>query len=138
MAKRMPIKAHQESKFDAKTLKGLVKDLQNGRYATIGRFTISDDRVTGLRAMVTKDGRISLHASYHIGDERPMFKLGDLNVPPDHKDYLSIEDARELTKTIKALGDMGIDPQEGLHRRLIKELQRDGKNWRPDKILKEK
>jgi hypothetical protein len=136
MPKRKPLRAGEDSKFDAETLKGLVKDLQTGRYATIGRFTISDDRVTGLRAMVTKDGRITLHASYHCGDERPMLKLGELNVPPKHPDYISVDDARELTKVIKALGDKGIDPQDGLQRRLIKELKRDGTDWRPDKLAK--
>jgi hypothetical protein len=32
---------------------------------------------------------------------------------------------------VRALAEMGIDPQEGLHERLIRELQKEGTNWRP-------
>lgn len=95
------------------------------------RIQISDDMVTGLRAIVTKGGRISFHASYHFGDSRPFITLGEYNVPKSHPDYISIEDARELTKTIKTLADKGIDPQDGLHRRLIRELREQGPKWRP-------
>jgi len=130
MAKRKPLRAGAESKFEPETLKALAKDLQSGRIP-MERVTVSDDMVTGLRAMVTKDGGISFHASYHFGDARPFLKLGNFHVSPKDPDYISIQDARELTKTIKALADKGIDPQQGLHTRLIRELKRDGTSWRP-------
>jgi hypothetical protein len=36
-----------------------------------------------------------------------------------------------LTKTIRALGDKGVDPQEGLHKRLLKEIAEKGTAWKP-------
>ena len=82
----------------------------------------------GLRAVIRKTGAVTLHAAYTIGDSRPLLKLGDL----DRKspEYVSIEDARELTKSIQHLADRGIDVQEGLHRRLISELKTQGSRWR--------
>lgn len=119
---------HEPSRFTEKTLFGLVDDMKTGRLP-IQRQTISDDIVTGLRAIVSRSGSIALEASFHCGDERPMLWLGDLN--KDSDEHLSIADARELTKTIKALGDKGIDPRHGLHKRLIAELMRQGTEWRP-------
>lgn len=115
-------------KFTVEALEGLAKDLKSGRLP-LERTQISDDMVTGLRAMVNKSGLISFHASYYVGGNRPFIKLGDLN--RDSPDYISLEDAREITKTIKALGNKEIDVQAGLHRRLIRELKRDGTSWRP-------
>jgi hypothetical protein len=43
----------------------------------------------------------------------------------------SIEQARTLARTVKALGVAGIDPQVGLHERLIRELTERGTDWRP-------
>jgi hypothetical protein len=108
----------------------VAKDLQSGRLP-LDRTQISDDMVSGLRAMINKSGLISLHASYYVGDARPYLKLGDLNA--DSEDHISIEDARHITKVIKALGAKGIDVQAGLNKRLIRELKRDGTSWRPGK-----
>jgi len=44
---------------------------------------------------------------------------------------ISLTQARELTKTIKALAANGINVQEGLHERLIRELLTKGVKWRP-------
>ncbi len=131
MVKRVPLTPGEKSRFDEKTLKDFVKDIQNKRLP-LDRVTVSDDLVTGLRAMVTKDGRITFHASYHFGDQRPLMKIGRLDVSPKDPEYMSVTDARELTKTIKSLADKGIDPQEGLSRRLIRELREHGSAWRPD------
>ncbi|KRQ11888.1 hypothetical protein AOQ73_05635 [Bradyrhizobium pachyrhizi] len=80
--------------------------------------------------MIHKSGLISFHCSYYVGENRPFMKLGDLN--EDSPNHITLDDARDLTKTIKALGEKGIDVQEGLHRRLIKELKKEGLKWRPD------
>lgn len=128
MAKRAALRANEPSKFDQKTLEALAKDLQAGRLP-LDRVTVSDDMVTGLRAVVYKSGLITFAISYHFDNERPFLKLGSLNKDAD--DHISIQDARELGKTVKSLAAKGTDPQSGLHRRLIKELLRDGANWKP-------
>jgi hypothetical protein len=85
--------------------------------------------VTGLRAVVNKSSLITLHCSYEIGENRPFILLGSLN--EDAENHITIKEARELTKTIKALAAKGIDVQDGLHKRLIRELKRDGAAWKP-------
>lgn len=130
MAKRKALRAGEPSKFEKDSLFALAKDLQTRRLP-LERITVSDDMVTGLRAVISKSGQIALSASYHFGDERPFLKLGELSAPPKDPAYISIDDARELTKTIKSLADKGIDPQEGLHKRLIRELKEQGTRWRP-------
>jgi hypothetical protein len=130
LARRNPIGPHEKSAFTEESLKILARDLKNGRLP-LERTIISDDRMIGLRAMVTKDGRVTFHASYHYGNKRPFMMIGELTDDRKNPDRITIEDAREITKTIKYLGDMGIDPQEGLQRRLVAELKRDGTKWRP-------
>ena len=44
---------------------------------------------------------------------------------------MTVNEACDQAKTVCALADMGIDPQEGLHERLIKELREKGTAWRP-------
>jgi hypothetical protein len=45
---------------------------------------------------------------------------------------MTIDQARELRKTVIALGVKGIDPTEGLHERLIRELLAKGTHARDD------
>lgn len=87
--------------------------------------------MVGLRAMIHKTGLIAFHVSYYVGEKRPFMKIGDFN--KDSPDYISIEDAREIAKTVKALGDKGIDVQDGLQRRLVRELKDKGTAWRVPK-----
>jgi len=118
-----------KSLFTAEMLLAAAQDLQSGRLK-LERLRFSDDMVVGLRAVVNRSsGLITLHATYEVGDRRPMIKLGDVN--KDSDEYISIEDARELTKTIKSLGDKGIDVEDGLHKRLLRELREKGTSWRP-------
>ena len=121
---------NEPSPFTAKNLKDIARDLASGKLK-LPRVQISDDMVTGLRAMVNKSGLISFHAAYTIGGSRPLLKIGEMD--KKSPEYISIEDARHLTKTIQALADKGIDVQEGLHRRLVRELRDQGTNWRPGK-----
>jgi hypothetical protein len=116
------------TKFTEATLFAIAKDLQNGK-SLMTRANLSDDMVTGLRYTVLPSGSITLSANYFVGQERCLLKLGVLN--KGQEDYISIEDARELTKTIKALGDKGVNPQDGLTKRLIRELKEKGTAWRP-------
>jgi Arm DNA-binding domain len=102
-----------------KTLKALkVKESNNAK------ITLSDPMTTGLQAIIRPSGAVSFHVHYHCNGQRPLLKLGN------HPD-MTIAQARELTKTVIALGNLGIDPQEGLHERLIRELQAKGIKWRP-------
>jgi hypothetical protein len=117
-------------KFTADRLEAFAKDLKSQR-VPLERQQISDDRVVGLRAMIHKTGLIAFHVSYYVGDKRPFMKIGDFN--KESPDYISIEDAREVAKTIKALGEKGIDVQDGLQRRLVRELKEKGTNWRVPK-----
>lgn len=119
------------TKFTAERLKAFSKDLQTQR-VPLERQQISDDMVVGLRAMIHKSGLIAFHVSYYVGDKRPFMRIGTFDDPSD-PDYISIEDAREVAKTIKALGEKGIDVQDGLQRRLVRELKEKGVGWRVPK-----
>lgn len=118
----------EKSRFDEATLLAVGKDLASGKLP-LERVRVSDDVVTGLRAVVNKSQLVTLHCSYEIGENRPFILLGSLNADTDN--HITIKEARELTKTIKALAAKGIDVQDGLHRRLIRELKRDGASWKP-------
>lgn len=110
-------------KFSGPTFEGLAKDLKDGR-TPLDRLTVSDDMQQGLRAIVRNTGLVSFHAHYDVDGSRPYIKIGDY---PD----MTVEQARAITKTIRALADMGIDVQAGLHERLIRELKEKGTKWRP-------
>lgn len=43
----------------------------------------------------------------------------------------TVADARALTRTIRAIAAEGIDVQDGLHERLLRELREKGDKWRP-------
>jgi len=116
------------SRFTEETLEAVAKDLKSGRLP-LQRTQVSDDLVAGLRAQILRSGLISYHVSYYVGDKRPFVNIGSAN--KGEPDYLTVTEARQIAKTIKALGDKGIDVQEGLHTRLIRELKRDGEKWRP-------
>jgi hypothetical protein len=114
-------------KFTAEKLEAFARDLKSQR-VPLERQQISDDVVTGLRAVIHKTGLIAFHVSYYVGDKRPFMKIGEFN--KESPDYMSIEDAREIARTIKAIGERGVDVQDGLHRRLVRELQEKGTAWR--------
>lgn len=111
-----------ESKFTAEMLLGMAAALATGKLKT-KQVTLTDDRQPGLIAYVRKSGIVALHAAYQIGDRQPQLKVAEL---PGG----SIEDARALTKTIRALAAKGIDVQDGLHERLMRELREQGEKWR--------
>lgn len=111
----------KESTFTADMLLGMAAALKTGRLKT-KKLTITDDRQPGLIAYVRESGIVALHAHYQIGKSRPMLKVGEL---PGS----TIEDARKLTKTIRALAAKGIDVQDGLHERLMRELLEQGEDW---------
>ena len=116
-----------KSQFTEEMLLQAAKDLSSGRLK-LERLRISDDMQVGLRAVINRSGLVTLHCSYEVGEHRPFILLGSLN--KDAANHISIDDARALTKTIKAIGDKGIDIADASNRRLLKELKRDGAAWR--------
>jgi hypothetical protein len=128
MVRRMKLGSVSESKVTEKTLLKIADDIKAGRMPA-DRFTISDDLQVGLRCLILKSGEVTYSASYHFAGERPYLKIGSAR--KEDPDYLPLAEAREITKTIKALADKGIDVQEGLLPRLIRELKRDGVRWKP-------
>lgn len=122
------------TKFTVEKLEAFARDLKSQRIP-LDRQQISDDVETGLRAIVYKSGLIVLAVSYNVSEgNRPFLRLGTLN--KDEPDHLTIEEARDLARTVKTIANRGIDVQDGLLRRLIQELQRDGVNWQPPKFEK--
>jgi hypothetical protein len=135
MPKRKALRSVEESIFTEANLAAMAKDLKTRRIM-LDRTVLSDDLVTGLRAVIRKDGGVTYHASYHFGDERPFMILGVMD--PKDPEHISLAEARQLTKTIKALADKGINPQEGLRKRLVRELLAEGTDWKPEKITRKK
>lgn len=115
--------SQNRERFDPKIFKDLARDLQDGTIP-LKRITISDPDCVGLRAVIRDTGLISFHAHYQLDDSRPLLKIGEFP-------STSIAEARELCRTVMSLADKGIDPQEGLHERLIRELKEKGDKWRP-------
>lgn len=112
-----------QNKFTVEVMEALVDDLKSKRIP-LDRLTITDDMVPSLRAVIRNSGAISFHVHYDIAGSRPFLKLGS------HPE-MSIKEARELARTVIALAERGIDPAEGLHERLIRELKEKGTKWRP-------
>jgi hypothetical protein len=86
---------------------------------------ISDGDCPGLRIMIRKGGGYTFHAQYRVAgrNRRPMIMLGS---PPE----MSLDEARDLTRTIIELARKGIDVADGLHKRLMRELKAQGTAWR--------
>jgi hypothetical protein len=112
-----------KSEFTAEMLQSMSEALKSGRMK-VDKMMLSDDQQTGLRALVRSTGTVSFHCQYDFGGSRPMIKVGDLP-------GTTIAEARELTKTIRALAANGIDVQTGLLPRLLRELKSQGTRWRP-------
>jgi Arm DNA-binding domain len=115
--------AKQPSTFTITWFQKLADGLTTGRMKT-DRITVSDDMVPGLRAIIRDTGGISFHVQYTIGKSRPYLKIGE--VPGT-----TVEQARKLARTVLSLARQGIDPQSGLHERLLRELTDQGEKWRP-------
>jgi hypothetical protein len=118
---KIPPPKADRPEFSARLFEGLLRDLKKTK---LDRVTVTDSEVSGLQAIVRRTGLISYHVGYNFGGSRPVLKLG---VHPS----MSVAEARELARTVRALADKGIDVQEGLHERLIKELGVKGTAWRP-------
>lgn len=88
------------------------------------RRMITDSVVPGLRAVGRPTCLVSFHVDYFIGESRCLWKIGDY---PE----TSIEIARILAGTVRALAAKGIDPPEEMRKRMFRELIEQGANWTP-------
>jgi hypothetical protein len=109
------------SKFNQETFEEAVRYLKK---TSLPRAMISDPIEPGLRVMVRKSGSISFHVHYAVGNSRPMIDIGE---SPE----MTIERARKIARSIIAIADKGIDPRDGLHKRLVAEIEKLGDRWRP-------
>lgn len=126
---KAPVIPEESSMFNEQHIKMLANDLVTGR-TKLPKMTVSDNIVRGLRAIIRATGLVSYHVFYTVGeDDQAYLKIGVMD--PKNPEHLTIQEARDLARTIKALGKKGIDPQSGLHSRLIKELREMGVNWKP-------
>lgn len=124
-----------ETRFTVENISRLREDIMSQRIP-LNRTSISDDRITGLKALISKSGNVSFNVHYAVGDERPYMLVGHFPEPDEvDKDPESaqeaIDTARSRAHTIRELARQGIDVQEGLHRRLLREIDERGTKWRP-------
>jgi Arm DNA-binding domain len=115
--------AAAKTEFTEKMLTNMSDALKSGRMK-VDKLTFTDDVQPGLRAIVRPTGTVTLHAHYDFEGSRPMIKVGEIP-------GTTVDEARSLTKTIRALAERGIDVQSGLHERLLRELKAHGTKWRP-------
>jgi len=129
------LRPNEPSQVTEKTLLKIADDFKKGIPPLQDKLKIVDDMVVGLRIYIYKTGAIVFHASYTVGDRRPFMKLGELSPAhsrqPKTDEPLSLAEARELTKAIKAIGDRGIDVEKAHRARLLAEIKRDGSAWKP-------
>ena len=43
----------------------------------------------------------------------------------------TVDRARKIARSIIAIADKGIDPRDGLHKRLVSEIEKVGDKWKP-------
>lgn len=108
--------------FNDKTFLRIADDLQSGRIP-LPKQTLTHEN---LQVIIRDSGTISYHALYWREDGiRTSLTLGH------HSEGMRLPQARQLTETIRKLSERGIDVQDGLHKRLIRELTEQGEKWKP-------
>lgn len=138
--KRKMTKADEVSQITEKVLVKMAQDLMKDT-PPLPKLAVTDDVVVGLRFIIYKEGTISIHVSYTVDgdtDRRPFIKVGYLASSPSKAarepktdEPLTLEEARNLARAIKQIGDRGIDIERDSRRRLLSEIRRDGGKWSP-------
>lgn len=109
--------------FNIETFRELAEQFKSG---TIPK---NEQRIPktrdNLQVIVRKSGEISFHGMYTLPNGKGTSLL--LGEDPE----MTIERAQPIVRTLQRLADKGIDPQDGLHKRLIRELEKQGDKWRP-------
>lgn len=90
------------------------------------RERLTDTKVEGIRVNAFPSGDVTIGVSYRMPgiETRMEFTFGKW--PED----IRIPEARKLALIVRTLADNGVDVHEGLKPRLMKELRRDGLDWR--------
>jgi hypothetical protein len=133
--RKRTLRPGEASQITEKTLFKIADDLKRG-VPPLPKLSVVDDMMTGLRFIIYKDAEISIHVSYTVGERRPFMKIGSLS-PASHSrqpktaEQLTLAEARDLTRAIKAIGDRGIDIEQASRQRLLSEIKRDGAAWKP-------
>lgn len=114
------------TQFTAERLESLRQQIRSGDIQSfrplsehpevLERVQVSDDVVLGLRADVPREGPISLHVSYRVGDTTSRLHIG-------HLPETSIEEARSIARSVQALAEKGVDVRDGLLERLVADLK---------------
>jgi hypothetical protein len=117
----------QQVTWSPESFKTLRADVIAGRHPS-KRPQITDSLVPGLRARFEASGDIGFYVHYSLvsGDKDRFQQL--IGYYPE----MSIEEARRIANVAKHLADHGINIQDGLLPRLIRELQEYGTTWRPN------
>ena len=122
----------RESKFSVKLIEQFIDDLKSGRLP-LPKVTIADEEQPGLHCMIRPTGNASFHVQYYNKEgKRPYFLIG--RHAPGEVDHLTIDRARHLAKTIRALADKGVDVDDGLsslRAQVLHDVEVQGEKWRP-------
>lgn len=115
------------SSFGPELFKRLQADMKSGR-TPLKRMKLTDPQMRGLTVNLypSDDEPMSWYVQYAPDGrtKRPFIKVGEF---PE----TSIEHARRRARVIHTLAEKGIDVQDGLHKRLMRELDEKGEKWRP-------
>lgn len=122
----------RETKFGVELISKFIDDLKSGRLP-LPKVTIADEEQPGLHCMIRPTGNASFHVQYYNKEgKRPYFLIG--RHAPGEADHMTIERARHLAKTIRALADKGIDIDDALinaRAQLLIDVEERGEKWRP-------
>lgn len=122
----------RKSEFGVRLIEDFIADLKSGRLP-LPKVTLTDEMQPGLHCMIRPTGNASFHVQYYNKEgTRPYFLIG--RHAPGESDHLTIDRARFLAKTIRALADKGVDVDDGLKNLRIQvmlDLEAQGEKWRP-------
>lgn len=114
------LKKTNDRYFNLETFHRLVEDMRSGRIPK-AKMTMTEDN---LLVLLRNTGEISFHAIYTVGEKRSSLLIGE-------HPGMSLDRARRIADNVRAIAARGVDPQEGLHKRLISEIEAQGARWKP-------
>lgn len=122
----------RQSQFSVRLIEDFLDDLKRQRIP-LDKVTLTDEVQPGLHCIVRSNGSATFHVQYYNKTgKRPYFMIG--RHAPGQADHLTIERARHIAKTIRALADKGIDVDDGLinaRAQVLLDVEEQGEKWRP-------
>lgn len=127
-------------KLEMTKLLAIKEEIESGRIkAPVNGFRITEG---GLQAVIRNSGTLSWYVNYIVtggsgkkekgSSGRPKREGNRTTMLIGHYPEITINRARHIAETIIELGRRGIDPMDGLHRSLIKSIEKHGLKWTPD------